>query len=217
MWSELMIPQIVWWCTQRARCSCTEAPQTTPSRRSLRANTREREHSYRPSLLVSEILEYVAWGEDYLGSGCGRRRAGGGPQPWRTRRQLQPLRSPTSMPRPPPPLERSPAASPARGSRFACASRFVNLGAAAAARSFRKSTLPRPPALGWASCKSVLFFYYLTFPFSLPDSLGLGWLDVLNWWIIGLFCSEFLGRRDAFQLVWQFWLDLNLGTFFVLT
>jgi hypothetical protein len=195
-----MIPQIVWWCTQRARCSCTEAPQTTPSRRSLHANTRKREHGYRSSLFVSvspKFLEYMAWREGYLGSGCERRRAGGGPRPWRTRRQLQPLRSPTSMSRPLPPLEGSPAASPAGGSRFARASLFVNLGAAAAARLFRRSMLPRPlQCLRGRAAKDALTTSCSLFP---SRSLWAAWMCGLAYIGMGLFCTEFLGWRDVFS------------------
>jgi hypothetical protein len=62
------------------------------------------------SLIVAprhEGLRCGTLGDGYLGSWCGRRRAGGGSRRWRTRRPLQPRRSPTSTP--------PPTASPARG------------------------------------------------------------------------------------------------------
>jgi hypothetical protein len=67
------------------------------------------------SLIVAPRLRItrVYGARGYLGSGCGRRRAGGGPRRWRTRRPIQPQRSATCTP--PPTATSSPAASPARG------------------------------------------------------------------------------------------------------
>lgn len=66
-------------------------------------------------------------GGDYLGSGCGRHRAGERWRRWRSRRSLRLRRSPRSTP--PSTAEGSPAASPARGE--VVASLFGNLLAAA--------------------------------------------------------------------------------------
>jgi hypothetical protein len=119
------------------------------------------------SLIVAPRLRItrVYGARGYLGSGCGRRRAGGGPRRWRTRRPIQPRRSATCTP--PPTATSSLAASPARGGG---AFGFGDSGAAEGRRQIVQEVDVPGPQRAWAKEQSDSFNFSFSF-------VSLGCLD----------------------------------------
>jgi hypothetical protein len=173
MWQD-SIPQIVRWCTRRARCSCKAAPRTIPSRRYC-ATRRSRSLIVAPRLRSTRVYGAGLWGTVTLEAGAddvervegrdgsepgGRSSRGILPRPrlrWRRRGPRRHLRREVVAP--------------------------LASGVAAAVRLWRNS-MPSDCGVRGQRAKRLHFFFLL---------VTLGFLDAPDWRIpVGKTCNFFI-------------------------